>query len=143
MNIIIKLAPGANKPLRGSEGAAGWDLYSNEPNPIFLKPGERYTFKTGVSVVLPRGTYLKIESRSGLANKFGLHTIGGVIDEDYRNEIGVILVNSGFEEIEVLPGTRIAQVILHSYFSQNYVTVDELPNDTKRGLSGFGSTGNL
>lgn len=141
MNVFVKLAPGAQKPLRGSEGAAGWDIYNNEPEPVVLYPGQRYKFRTGLSVTLPHGSFLKIESRSGLADKMGVHAIGGVIDEDYRGEIGVILVNSGMMEVEVLPGTRIAQGILQMYFMQTYVTIDELPNDTERGANGFGHTG--
>jgi dUTP pyrophosphatase len=141
MNIIIKLEDGAQMPLRGSEQAAGWDLYNNEAETVYIAGGGRKKFKTGVSVALPKGTYWKIESRSGLASKLGVHAIGGVIDSDYRGEVSVILVNSGLLGVEIPPGAKIAQAILLRHEELTFEFVEELPNDTERGTGGFGHTG--
>jgi dUTP pyrophosphatase len=139
-NIKVKLLPGATLPVRGSAEAAGWDLHANINRPVSLQPGDRYTFPTGVCMQLPPGTFLKIESRSGLARKNGVIAAGGVIDSDYTGEIGVILFNLGEFEIRIGPGERIAQGIMHRYEEQHFEVVDEL-GKTERGAGGFGHTG--
>jgi dUTP pyrophosphatase len=84
---ITKLNKSAIVPTRGSMKAAGYDLYTTEFH--VLKPGERKLFKTGLSMAIPSGMYGRIAPRSGLALKNGLDVLAGVIDEDYRGEIGI------------------------------------------------------
>jgi dUTP pyrophosphatase len=96
MKIQIKLlTPTSKIPTRGSDFAAGYDLYTTET--YELKPGERHLYKTGLATAMPDGVYGRIAPRSGLAYKNGIDVMAGVIDSDYRNEIGVVLVNLGQE----------------------------------------------
>ncbi|PZR92040.1 MAG: dUTP diphosphatase [Stutzerimonas stutzeri] len=149
------LNTGAIAPLYGSAEAAGGDLHANhmsesaeiaalvgtENEPVIvLKPGERRLFKTGVAVELPPGTYAKIEPRSGLALKNGIIVMGGVVDSDYRGDVGVILLNAGTEDFPIKHGDRIAQLVVQPYIAGVYQSTNRLEG-SERGLSGFGSTG--
>ncbi len=152
---IKKLTENAIIPTRGSEYAAGYDLYSTEN--YVLKPGERKLFKTNISLAIPRGFYGRIAPRSGLAYKNGIDVLGGVIDADYRGDIGVILLNTDNEEwsewlgegygikgegknIEIKKGDRIAQIIFEQYFEVDFKEVENL-DDSNRGENGWGSSG--
>jgi dUTP pyrophosphatase len=134
---ITKLESKAIIPTRGSNGAAGYDLYTTEFH--ILKPGERKLFKTGLSMSIPSGMYGRIAPRSGLAYKKGIDVMAGVIDEDYRGEIGVILINLGQEDVNVVIGDKIAQIIFEFYNPVDFVETTGLDN-TQRGDGGFGST---
>ncbi|TXT48771.1 MAG: dUTP pyrophosphatase, partial [Spirochaetes bacterium] len=107
-----------------------------------LGPGERAAVPTGVRIELPEGFEAQVRPRSGLALEKGLTCLNspGTIDSDYRGEIKVILINLGQAAVSILPGDRIAQLIvapvLHARFSHA-----EFLTDTQRGQSGFGSTG--
>ena len=101
---IKLLSDKAIVPSRGSKYAAGYDLYSVES--YELKVGERKAFKTDVSMAIPHGYYGRIAPRSGLALKKGIDVLGGVIDEDYRGELLVILVNLGQENVQINAGIR-------------------------------------
>jgi len=132
------LDPRATLPTRGSAHAAGLDLYSIET--VTLAPGERAIARTGLSVAIPEGYYGRVAPRSGLATKQGLDVLAGVIDADYRGEIGVLLLNTGSETIE-LPGlSKICQLIIEKIITPEAVWAEEL-SDTARGSGGFGSTG--
>ena len=89
---------------------------------------------------MPPLTYGRVAPRSGLAYKKGIDVGAGVIDEDYRGEVGVILFNFGEEDFEVAPGDRIAQLILEKISMVGLKEVDDL-DQTDRGAGGFGSTG--
>ena len=143
---VTKLVPNAQLPVRGSSGAAGYDLFSTDSYVVL--PGRRVVVSTGISVQLPPGTYGRIAPRSGLAVKHGLDTLAGVIDPDYTGEVKVVLQNLDMQQPFVIrPGYRIAQMILENF------TVAEVtettgdasqippPPPTTRGDSGFGSTG--
>lgn len=134
----------ATLPTYGSDGAAGMDLYANLHcdgfGVILLEPGERRLFKTGISISIPRHTYARVAPRSGLAYKHGIDVMAGVIDEDYRGDVGVILVNLGTSPYPVSHGDRIAQLIIERYVPCFVTEVDSLP-DTVRGSGKFGSTG--
>jgi dUTP pyrophosphatase len=134
---ITKLESKAIIPTRGSTGAAGYDLYTTEFH--ILKPGERKLFKTGLSMSIPSGMYGRIAPRSGLAYKKGIDVMAGVIDEDYRGEIGVILINLGQEDVNIIVGDKIAQIIFEFYNQVDFVETNGLDN-TQRGEGGFGST---
>jgi len=139
---IKKLNELAVTPSKGSPQSAGYDLYSTEK--YTLKPLERKLFKTGLAMSIPSGMYGRIAPRSGLAFKQGIDVMAGVIDEDYRNEVGVVLINLSNEEVAIPvikdgKETAIAQIIFEFYNNVNVSVVNEL-NSTERGQGGFGST---
>jgi len=127
----------AKTPTRGSDFAAGYDLYSTEE--YTLKPLERHLFKTGLSIAIPTGLYGRIAPRSGLAYKDGLDVMAGVIDEDYRGDVGVILINLGSVDKKIAVGDKIAQIIFENYTVATFVDTNDL-SKTLRGVGGFGST---
>lgn len=133
-----KLDPRAVLPTRGSFFAAGLDLYSIEP--LTLGPGQRGIARTGLAVAIPEGYYGRVAPRSGLATKQGLDVLAGVIDADYRGEIGCLLHNTGMETIELPVQSKICQLIIEKIITPIPVWEDDL-GDTKRGSGGFGSTG--
>ena len=136
-----KLEESATVPKKSYKFDAGFDLYTNfkETN-FFLKPGKKYIFSTGISVAIPEGWYGRIAPRSGFAMK-GIDVLGGVVDCSYRGEIKIILINHGEIPVEFKKNDRIAQLILEKCGGWELEEVKEL-GETKRGESGFGSTGN-
>ena len=136
---VKKLNDLAILPTKGSPKSAGYDLYSIED--YTLRPMERKLFKTGLSISIPSEMYGRIAPRSGLAFKDGIDVLSGVIDEDYRGEVGVILINFGTTEKQFKVGDRIAQIIFEFYNDIEVIEVKNL-DETIRGLGGFGSTDN-
>ena len=136
--LFKKLDPRAVLPTRGSSAAAGLDLYSIEP--IDLEPGQRMVVRTGLAVAVPVGYYGRVAPRSGLATKQGLDVLAGVIDADYRGEIGCLLHNTGAETIELPQQSKICQLIIEKISTPEAAWADDLSN-TERGSGGFGSTG--
>lgn len=133
-----KLDPDAVLPTRGSRAAAGLDLYSIEA--IILHPNERRVIRTGLAVAIPEGYYGRIAPRSGLAIQKGVDVLAGVIDADYRGEIGCLLHNVGLERIDLPAQSKICQLIIEKIVTPAAVWVNHLP-ETGRGSGGFGSTG--
>lgn len=128
-------------PKYGSDAAIGVDLYTMRNSLEYvLFPGERVMVRTGLAVAIPHGYYGRIAPRSGLAYKNGIVVLAGVIDPDYRGEIGVILLNTGKDGFVIRPGERIAQMIFECADRLQPEWADTLP-DTVRGEGGFGSTG--
>ena len=124
-----------------TEGSAGIDLrYCGEDR--VLKPLERGLFDTGIKMAIPKGCVGLVCPRSGLALKQGLTVLNapGIIDSDYRNSVGVILVNLSNEPVEIHSGDRIAQLVICEYKYPNFMKVSKL-NETDRGMGGFGHTG--
>jgi dUTP pyrophosphatase len=105
-----------------------------------IMPGERILVKTGIIAEIPEGNWGNIRDRSGLAKNYGLHVLAGVIDETYRGEIGVVIVNLGKREYVMKRNERIAQMIVMPY-SQYPVKVVEDIAETERSSRGFGSSG--
>ena len=137
---VYPLRPDATIPSRGSSGAAGYDLAAVDA--LTILPGGRAGVSTGISVRVPDGTYGRIAPRSGLALKHGIDVLAGVVDGDYRGEIVVILLNTGREPFDVVPGARIAQLVLETVATPPVVVVDTIDlTETGRGDGGFGSTG--
>jgi dUTP pyrophosphatase len=132
--------PQANIPFAATRGAAAVDLCTDHDETI--APGEWKLIKTGLKMAIPDGHVGLICSRSGLSLKKGLIVLNapGVIDSDYRGEIGVILANFGKEDQVVQAGERVAQIMFQPFVLPEFVEVDELPS-TERGEGGFGSTG--
>lgn len=133
-----RLDPRAVLPTRGSESAAGLDLYAIEE--VLIPPGERCLARTGLAVDIPKGYYGRIAPRSGLATKNGLDTLAGVIDADYRGEIRCLLYNAGTETIQLPAQSKICQLIVEKIITPTAVWADEI-TETERGSGGFGSTG--
>lgn len=139
---IKKLNNLAKLPTRGSEYAAGYDLYAATDCIIDIAPHSTVKVGTGLSFELPKGTFAAIFPRSGIATKRGLRPANcvGVIDSDYRGPVIVALHNDTDEMQSIEPGERIAQIILLPYFTMSFLEDDNL-SDTARGTSGFGGSG--
>jgi dUTP pyrophosphatase len=137
---IARFHENAALPSRGSLNAAGLDLFAAETVTIY--PGERRLIGTGIAMALAPWHVGIVCPRSGMAERAGITVLNapGVIDPDYRGEVGVILINTGDEPYRVVIGARIAQLVIVPFASPRIVEVDALPG-TKRGSGGFGSTG--
>lgn len=140
MDIHIKLLSDlAKTPTQGTSFSAGYDLYAAEE--VAVPRLGRKLIKTNVSMAIPMNHYGRIAPRSGLAYKNGIDVLAGVIDSDYRGDIGVILYNTdNNSDFEVKIGDKIAQIIIESCSSVNFVKTQVLPS-TKRGEGGYGHTG--
>ena len=145
MNIKIKkLNENAIIPTRGSEYAAGVDLYACIDKPIEIQPHETVKIGTGLAMELPTGYFGAIFARSGLATKQGLRPANcvGCCDSDYRGDYIVPLHNDTDITQTVIPNERIAQLVIMPYLPVDFTEVDEL-TETERGDGGFGHTGNF
>ncbi|MBK5262080.1 MAG: dUTP diphosphatase [Peptostreptococcaceae bacterium] len=129
-------------PSYETKGSAGMDIRAFIDSPIILLPGERKLIPTGLYIELPEGYEAQMRARSGLALNYGVSLVNGVgtIDNDYRGEIGVILINLGKEDFTVSNGDRIAQIIIGKYERITWIEEEKL-SDTERGPGGFGHTG--
>ena len=136
---IKKLSDNAIIPTKGTSFAAGYDLYAAEDAVVVC--GTRKLIKTNISMEITPGYYGRIAPRSGLAYKSGIDILAGVIDSDYRGDIGVILYNTDKNiDFIVKKGDRIAQIIFEACYTATLNTVENLDN-TLREAGGFGSTG--
>ena len=139
---IKKLSSAAITPTKGSNGAAGYDLYSTET--YELKIGERYAFKTDISMSIPMDIYGRVAPRSGHALKRGIDVMAGVIDPDYIGEILVILINLGQESVTFNTGDKIAQIIFEYYNTATFQETDDLAKtDSSTRLTYTGLCGDL
>ena len=137
---IQKLHESAIVPYYAHSGDAGLDLFAIEHQEIL--PGEVQLVKTGIAIALPDGYEAQIRSRSGLALKQGISVLNspGTVDAGYRGEIGVILINHGKKVFSIVPGMKIAQMVIASFVRIEARLVDNL-DSTSRAKKGFGSTG--
>jgi len=143
MEIRIKrLTETAQLPKRGSEYAAGYDLYADLTEAVVIPPHQSVMIGTGLAAEIPEGYFGGVFARSGLATKQGLRPANcvGVCDSDYRGEYIIALHNDSDDARTVAPGDRIAQLVLMPYMAAEFEEADTLP-DTERGAGGFGSTG--
>ena len=127
----------AQEPTRGSDEAAGYDLYSYENQTI--TPNKIKLIDTGISIRVPEGTYGRIAPRSSVSKK-GILINAGVIDRDYRGPVKVMVHNLSNNDYVINKNDRIAQLILEQIKTPPVELVEEL-DDTERGTEGFGSTG--
>lgn len=137
---IVRLDPDLPLPVYAHPGDAGADLHSAVD--VTLAPGERALVPTGISIALPRGFVALIHPRSGLAARHGLSIVNtpGTVDEGYRGEIKVLLINHDrVEPVSLARGDRIAQLVIQRFERARFVEVDALP-DSERGVGGYGST---
>ena len=139
---IRRLKNSIELPYYATEGAAGMDLTAGISEPMEFKPFERKLVPTGMIIELPTGYEAQVRPRSGLSIKFGMTLINciGTIDEDYRGEVCVPMVNISQETYTIQPGERIAQMIISPVVKAQIIQVDELTL-TARATGGFGSTG--
>ena len=143
MEVKIKLLNDkANMPTRGSEKAAGYDLYACTSSQIIIAPHDTVKISTGISMEIPDGYFGGVFARSGLATEQGLRPSNccGVIDSDYRGDVIVALHNDTNMPQTIQPMERVAQLIIMPYLPVEFEEVDTL-SDTDRGDKGFGSTG--
>jgi dUTP pyrophosphatase len=138
---IKKLSDGAHLPAYAHPGDSGLDLFAAEH--VVIAPSESMLVKTGISIELPKGTEAQVRPRSGLALKHKVTVLNspGTIDEGYRGEVGVIMINHGRTEFVIEPGSKIAQMVIQPVLNVQVVESEAL-SDTSRGTGGFGSTGN-
>lgn len=129
-------------PAYATPQSAGVDLRANLEEPIVLQPLQRAMVPTGLYVALPAGYEAQVRPRSGLAAKHGITVLNspGTVDADYRGELKTILVNLSQEPFEIVPGERIAQMVIARHEQVEWEQVEEL-DATQRGAGGFGSTG--
>ncbi len=139
-----KLRESAVLPRRGSDFAAGYDLYAAPEGggSVTIAPHETAMIGTGLAAAIPAGYFGGIFARSGLASKQGLRPANcvGVVDADYRGEICVALHNDTDEPRTVRSGDRIAQLVILPFLAAEFEETDDL-TETDRGAGGFGSTG--
>jgi len=144
VNIEI-LESGKNLPLPSyaHEGDAGMDLYAAIPSPIWIASHQTRKIPTGIKIAIPQGYVGFVCPRSGLALRSYLTVLNGpgVVDENFRGEIGVLLHNDGaIGPVEIAPEMRIAQLVIVPVARAEWNVVEKL-DETDRGESGFGSTG--
>lgn len=135
------LLHGAEAPVYAHPGDAGADLVATDD--VTLKPGQRATVGTGVSIALPAGYVALVVPRSGLAAEHGITVVNtpGTVDAGYRGEIKVILLNTDISEpYRIVAGDRIAQLLVLPVTRARFIPVERLPG-SHRGQGGFGSTG--
>lgn len=136
---VKKLTEDATIPTKANKTDAGYDLYAIENYEI--PSGCRKGIKTGIALAIPNGYVGLIWPRSGLAVKYGIDTLAGVIDSGYRGEIIVMLQNHGVVPVPINKGDRIGQILFQSIANLPILEVNNL-EESDRGEKGFGSSGN-
>ncbi len=136
---VKKTHKDATLPSYANPSDAGMDMHSMED--YVLKPGERKTFPLGFSAEFPQGYVAHVWDKSGLAGKFGIKTMAGVIDSGYRGEYKVVLLNTSNVNYEIKKGDKIAQLVLVQIEQARILETKNLEESTSRGQDGFGSTG--
>ena len=132
-------------PFYSNTGDSGFDLRAHIPEPVTIKPLERKLIQTGLKFQLSENTELQVRPRSGMALKHGITVLNtpGTVDEGYRGEVGIIVINLSNEKYTIQPGDRIAQGVIMNVIGEGMsklVNTNKL-NETERGSGGFGSTG--
>lgn len=135
---IKKLDPQVVLPAYSRDGDAAMDIRSAED--YLLKIGERKAFKTGLAFEIPEGYAGLVWDRGGMAAKYGIHTMAGVLDANYRGEMMIVLKNLSEEDFNITRGDRIAQMLVQKVERCAIVEVEHL-SETERGAGRFGSSG--
>lgn len=151
--IEVKVEEGGKLPYKARQSDAGFDLYATDD--IVIYPGQVKKHPLNIRLKLPVGTWAEVTSKSGLGAQ-GLLIYAGVIDEEYRGIVHVIMSNINViqeldedglplmrtQPIIIKKGEKLAQLIMNPYNAQFFVEqVEELDMNTSRGEGGFGSTG--
>lgn len=139
---VINLNPKNSLPKYETPDSSGMDLKANINREWTVEPGERILIPVGLKMAIPSGYECQVRPRSGLALKKGITVLNtpGTIDADYRNEVGVIIINHSNDTFTIKPGDRIAQAVFSKVEHAELEQVDEL-DETERGEGGFGHTG--
>jgi dUTP pyrophosphatase len=135
---VKKLSETATIPTRGSDSAAGWDLYASQE--CVVPARGKAIVPTDIAIAVPVGYYGRVAPRSGMAWKKHTDIGAGVIDADYRGPIGVVMFNHADEDLQIETGDRVAQLVIEQISMAPLTEVEEL-DDTERGEGGYGSTG--
>ena len=135
---IKKLNSTAVLPSYAHVHDAGMDLYASES--MLIKAGDRVLVPTGIAMAIPAGYVGLIWDKSGMAAKFGLKTMAGVIDAGYRGEVKIVIHNLSSADYTIEKGMKVAQMLIQPVVQMPLTEVDTL-DDTSRGVGGFGSTG--
>lgn len=135
---VKKLSDTATIPTRGSEVAAGWDLYASQE--VVVPARGKAIITTDIAIAVPVGFYGRVAPRSGMAWKKHTDIGAGVIDADYRGPVGVVMFNHSYEDLQIEVGDRVAQLVIEQISMAPLTEVDSL-DDTERGEGGYGSTG--
>ena len=133
-----KLYEDAQLPIYAHPGDAGLDLYSYET--VVIEPGQRHAVSLGFALEIPEGYVSRILDRSGMALKFGMHCLAGVVDSGYRGEYKAIMINHGHEPYSIEKGDRVAQLLIQPVVIAEIEEVKNL-SETVRGEGGFGGSG--
>jgi dUTP pyrophosphatase len=139
----MKIQIAANRaPVYATSGSAAFDLHADIPEELHVLPGRVALIPTGLRLAIPDGYVGLVCPRSGLALKHGITVLNapGVIDSDYRDVVGVILINLGAGSFTIQRGDRIAQLMIAPVVRAEFDLVPQL-DETVRGTGGFGSTG--
>lgn len=138
---VKRMSDTAKMPSYGSNKACCFDVYADMPNKgkVSILPQETAKISIGLAFQPPEDYMLQILQRSGLASK-GIYPLGGILDEDYRGAVCVLLHNGSTQSFEVKHGDKIAQIALRRYYHADFEEVASL-DETERGSNGFGSTG--
>ena len=144
-NLVLKIKKLENfvsMPEFKTTGASAMDLVAAINEDVIIPSGEIRMIPTGIAIELPHNTEAQVRSRSGLAIKSGIAVVNGIgtIDEDYRGEICVGLINHSKVDFKISRGDRIAQMAIMEVLKPQIVVADDL-SDTERAAGGFGSTG--
>ena len=136
---VKKLNENAKLPVFARKGDVCADIHA--VGNYVIPPGQRALVRTGIAVAVPPGYEMQIRPRSGLAKNLGLTVLNtpGTVDQGYRGEVGVIVINHGMEPVRISENARIAQVAIREVPNVEFVEVEEL-DETERGEGGFGST---
>ena len=142
MKVKIINNSGFELPAYETPESAGMDVRAALKEPMTLQPGDRALIPTGLRMQLPRGYECQVRPRSGLALKKGITVLNtpGTVDADYRGEIGIILINLSREPFVIIPGERIAQLVINQFTRIQWEEAERL-DETERGDGGFGHTG--
>ncbi len=135
---IKKLTPDAILPKFALPGDAGMDIFCSETKTF--QPGERGAVSTGIAFALPSNHVGLVWDKSGPPLKTGMHTLAGVVDEGYRGELKIVVINHGKEPVTIEKGQKVAQFLIQPITHPEIKEVTEL-DETVRGSGGFGSTG--
>lgn len=130
-------------PSYTDSGCSGMDVRANIKEKIRLDPLERVLIPTGLRFELPENIEIQVRPRSGLALKQGITVLNtpGTVDESYRGEVGVILINLSNKLVVIEPGDRIAQLVFSDVTKVSLVEIEEIDENTERGNKGFGDSG--
>lgn len=135
---IKKLFPDVKVPKKGRQGDAAYDLFSRED--YLLRSKERHLFKLGFAIEINAKYVALVWDRSGMATNYGIHSLAGVIDSNYRGEVSVVLLNTSDKEYQIKKGDRLAQMLIQKVENVKLQEVDTL-SGSERGERGWLSSG--